>query len=669
MTLGIHVIADVGISASTGVGGIALLCASRGSHFFHVAMTLLHHFSCLKMTANRASALFFALFRAGRGFRLCPSAEAVTLSIHIIADVGIAAGAGVGSITLFCASRSGHLCRVFMRMRQHRNRFLSRCLANGASIGADTRRFFGRILRHHTFSPAVSVRSRVIAEIHISAGAGIGRIALHRAGRCRHRRGIGMSRRADVMTLIRIAANTGMRRITACRTSRRCDRFRIVMDVCFLERVANGAFHTAIGRPVVRMIGIKGIPFPLIVNHGCIFEIIFDITRYGRYFCIDTDGADIGQQNAVCASGCDTVDCRWIVKINGFEYRIVKNACMEGTDRSAKTDHGKLRAGIKRVIVDMTDIALERDAFHIETVGKRSGFDTADLLRNRQSRKRRTVAKCTRTDRRNRFGNRKCFNSRTIIQKASRNACDICRKFKFLKRSAVGKDMPIHTAETNIGIFKFDFFQTRTPTECGIADACDVLTERHLSQIAAPCECIRSDRCQRRGEIHVIKISCRTESTVSKIGNAIGNGIGIRRSAAGIVDQRFHILAEKDTVHVAEVGIRIVNVNGSQIFAIRKCGNTDRGDLFGKRDGGNTVAGAECRISDTCDPVGNDDRLQIIGIEEHTVGNGSHTCGELDVTQIGIVAENTAVDRRYRVGKLQSRQCNTFGKRTAVEAL
>ena len=669
MSLRVYVIADIGISANASIGRIALFRACRGSYLRRIAMAFCRHFSRFEMSADRACALFFTLFRAGRRFRLCPSTKAMSLRIYVIADIGISANASIGCITLCRTSRGSYLCRVFMRMRQSRNHIFSCRLADGTSISTDARRFFRWLFRYDRLAPSVSVGCRIIAKIHIAASTSIGCIALHRTGRCRYRRRIEMSRRADVMGFIGIPANTSIRGITACRASRRCHHFRILMNVRFLESITNGAFHTAIGIPTMRMIGIKGISLTLIINHRRVWIVIFNIIGYGRYFCIDADGTNIGQQNAVRAFRCNTADCRGIIKINGFERCIVENACMEGTDRSAKTDHCQLRAGIKRIIVNMADISLKRNTFHIDTVGKRAGFNAADFRRNRQSGKRGTIAERTGTNRRNRFGNRNRLQTGTIIEKTYRNTCYIRRKFKLLECAAIGKDMPIHTAEVDVGIFKFDFLQTRTPAECGITDTRDILTESNLLKTAAPSESVRSNRRQGRRKIHVIKVSCRTECAVSKAGNAIGNGIRISGSAAGIVDERFHILREKDAVHITKIGIRIVNVNASEIFAICKRSHTDRRDLLGKRDGRDAVTTAERRISDTGDAVGNDDGLQIIRIEEHTVGNGSHSCGKLDVTQIGIVAENTAVNRCDRVGKLQSRQRNAFGEGTAIDTL
>ena len=91
--------------------------------------------------------------------------------IGVVVNIAIAAGAGVGGVTLFRAGRSCHDRRVIVSMRRRVAGIL--CAAASA----------------HAVLVSMAERIGVVVNIAVAAGAGVGGVTLFRAGgRCHDRR-------------------------------------------------------------------------------------------------------------------------------------------------------------------------------------------------------------------------------------------------------------------------------------------------------------------------------------------------------------------------------------------------------------------------------------------------------------------------------------------------
>ena len=138
-------------SAALAVGIAGVTCGSTGCFlgipYFCTANMVGH----IQLTVGSLTARADCLVLTGCG------TAGMTQGIYISIFVGIAAGAGVGGIALFCTGRSGDNCRVPVGMLQRRDRFLLCRTADLAGVGADTGRLLGGLLSYYALIPAVTL--------------------------------------------------------------------------------------------------------------------------------------------------------------------------------------------------------------------------------------------------------------------------------------------------------------------------------------------------------------------------------------------------------------------------------------------------------------------------------------------------------------------------------
>ena len=122
VTQSIGIAIDVGVAASTGMGGIALFGTSRSRYDGLILVPKSLNLAGLGMVAVLAILLLGSRYGASRFHRDIPVAVGVTQSIGIAIDVGVAAVAGVSGVALlgtgggsdsyFVGVRMGPILRV-----------------------------------------------------------------------------------------------------------------------------------------------------------------------------------------------------------------------------------------------------------------------------------------------------------------------------------------------------------------------------------------------------------------------------------------------------------------------------------------------------------------------------------------------------------------------------
>ena len=99
-------------------------------------------------------------------------------------------------VALFGAGRRGHNSVIVVLVRELRDGLRLRLAAAGAGEGLDAVFGLSRLLRHFAVVPCVAERVRVSIHIAITAGAGVGRVALGRTGWSGHGRRVIMGVRS-----------------------------------------------------------------------------------------------------------------------------------------------------------------------------------------------------------------------------------------------------------------------------------------------------------------------------------------------------------------------------------------------------------------------------------------------------------------------------------------
>ena len=138
--------------------GIAFFGAGGLRYNSAIGVTCRRDFSCFKVSAVFANALFFAFGGARGSFCLFPFAHGVTLGIDMVIDIRISARAFVCGVTLIRAGRSGYGHGIFMCVVKNGNGFGFGFVAVFAGVGTDTRFGFGWLFCGDAFSPAGSCR-------------------------------------------------------------------------------------------------------------------------------------------------------------------------------------------------------------------------------------------------------------------------------------------------------------------------------------------------------------------------------------------------------------------------------------------------------------------------------------------------------------------------------
>ena len=106
--------------------------------------------------------------------------------VHVSVHVAVAAGAGMRRVALFRAGRRGHNSSVTVLMRKFWDGFGLCLAAAGAGEGLDAALGLRRLLGYFAIVPAMAERVHISVHVAVAAGAGVGRIALFRAGRRGH---------------------------------------------------------------------------------------------------------------------------------------------------------------------------------------------------------------------------------------------------------------------------------------------------------------------------------------------------------------------------------------------------------------------------------------------------------------------------------------------------
>ena len=121
--------------------------------------------------------------RLGRRLRHLASVPRMAERVHVSVHVAVAAGASVRRVALFRAGRRCDNILVAVHMRKHRNNLRLGRTAARAGKGLEAGLGFRRLFRHFSVAPCVAECVGISIHIAVTTGAGVGRIALFRAGR------------------------------------------------------------------------------------------------------------------------------------------------------------------------------------------------------------------------------------------------------------------------------------------------------------------------------------------------------------------------------------------------------------------------------------------------------------------------------------------------------
>ena len=210
MTESYCVVIHFNISASAGIGGVALLGAGRRSYNFFEVVRI-----GFNGTALFANALMGSIAVGRRILDLFPLAKAVSGSCYVIINVGRATGTGVGSITLLGAG--GRSYSSFVAVAKCFDGLAFAMLAVCAFTNLFTRFGAGGCLYGLPLAKAVSGSCYVIINVGRATGTGVGSVTLLGAGGSSYNSGIAVLvlQRATVckgilLILADLAANAGL---------------------------------------------------------------------------------------------------------------------------------------------------------------------------------------------------------------------------------------------------------------------------------------------------------------------------------------------------------------------------------------------------------------------------------------------------------------------------
>ena len=122
---------------------------------------------------------------AGRG-NGCVVLQVMTQRIRIGIHVAVTTGAGVRRVALGRARWCRDNILIAVHMRNHRHSLRPGLAAAGAGVGLHTGLGFRRLLRHFAVVPCVTQSVHISIHVAVTAGAGVRRVALFRAGRRGH---------------------------------------------------------------------------------------------------------------------------------------------------------------------------------------------------------------------------------------------------------------------------------------------------------------------------------------------------------------------------------------------------------------------------------------------------------------------------------------------------
>ena len=236
-----HIIVDIGISASAGIGSVTSIGAGRLGYNGFICVSGCNYNLGFNFTTS-AFALLLAIFGTICLFDSFPLTKAVTGSGYVVVNISIATIASVGGVTSFCTSRLGYNGLICVPGCSY-----------GLGFNFTTSAFallltiFGTICLFDSFplTKTMFCCRHIIVDICITASAGIGSVTSIGAGGRRGNRGILVSRRAYICICVGLAAFASMRGIAFLGTSWICYNRNIAMffginRFCFIFSASAG---------------------------------------------------------------------------------------------------------------------------------------------------------------------------------------------------------------------------------------------------------------------------------------------------------------------------------------------------------------------------------------------------------------------------------------------
>ena len=219
MAQSVHFIFNIGITTGAGIGGVAFLGAGGFGHNSLILVAGHIHFTGLSLVAAGANSLLLALFGAGRCLHLSPFAEVMAQGIHLVVNIAVTAGAGIGSIATLSAGRFGHDRLIGMFDHVHFPGLNMTATLTATLLltlfGA------GRCLHLNPGIKGMAQSRQFVTHITIAAGAGIGSVAILGTGRMGHNSRIAMTGSSHNTGFLQTTALAAALFLTCFRTSGR----------------------------------------------------------------------------------------------------------------------------------------------------------------------------------------------------------------------------------------------------------------------------------------------------------------------------------------------------------------------------------------------------------------------------------------------------------------
>ena len=219
MAQGIHLVVNIAVTAAAGIGGVAFLRTGGLGHNSLILVVDHIHFTGLSLIAAGANSLLLALFGAGRCLHLSPFAEVMAQGIHLVVNIAVTAGAGIGSIATLSAGRFGHDRLIGMFDHVHFPGLNMTATLTATLLltlfGA------GRCLHLNPGIKGMAQSRQFVTHITIAAGAGIGSVAILGTGRMGHNSRIAMTGSSHNTGFLQTTALAAALFLTCFRTSGR----------------------------------------------------------------------------------------------------------------------------------------------------------------------------------------------------------------------------------------------------------------------------------------------------------------------------------------------------------------------------------------------------------------------------------------------------------------
>ena len=356
----------------------------------------------LRLTAAGAGKGLGAGLGLGGGLRHFTIIPCVAERVHVSIHIAIAAGAGVGRVTLGRAGRGSHHILVAVLMRKLRDGFGLRLTAAGAGEGLGAGLGFRRLLRHFAVVPCVAERVRVSIHIAITAGAGVRRVALFGAGR----RGDDSLVAVDGLRLRLAAARAGEGLHAVLSFGGGLRHFAFVPAMAESRNLMGkglAAIRFGTGARLRASLGAGGLffscPFTEVMN-GCIFGDGF-IFAFNRHFlpCIFR-AKKVNIFNVVTIIECNIADLRNGARNYNALQTLTGDKCKALDSGNAIRNGNALEAFASGKCTAANSRHAIRDGNALEafTSGEGTAFNIRHAIRDHNGFQFRTVLKSTATD-------------------------------------------------------------------------------------------------------------------------------------------------------------------------------------------------------------------------------------------------------------------------------